>query len=882
MNHRGVFVALLYLLGISSPTTEAAQSAATPPVRLYLANDDHTDYMWTADADTYRRVFVEMLDFHAKLTDETNGNPPPFQNRFNADGSIWLWEYERQKTPAEFARLIDRIKSGHLSAPLNAAVSCYGAQPTEAVLRGMYYSGRLERRFGLRFTQAVAMENQSFPLGLASLWAGAGAKFSWRGVCGCASKLRNASLADREHEIYWCAGLDGQRVLMKWHSFVPGGSKQSGGYAEAFDPVKAISFLTTNSKFLSRYHAPGAAEPYGVRAAFGFGWDALDRKTGVPYAADPKTYPSVDHFHVIAQAETTADRQVIVSNQEDFFRDFEKHHGTQLPTESLTYGNEWDLYSASMAETSARIRRSVEQLRTAEALATIVALHDPAAFRDQAPARDQAFMDLGLYWEHDWTADGPISRATRATWQNTLADRVATYVDTLQRDAVNRLSALIPRSPSHQRFYAFNSLGWVRTDAADFPYDGPEDIHVHDLAAAADTPHQFITLSGKKYLRVLARDLPAVGYKVFELRPGGGGTAPRDAATFSVRVLENTRVKLTLDRDGAIASLIDKRDPTVELAATIGGLKINDLAAKDGGGQNMTVENSGPVSVTVRVTSGAARNHVIRVTLYRDSDRIDLRNEITENFGDVRHWAFSFNLASPDVHTEELGAILRMKKKSDGGHYAERNARYDYATLNHFADIADGTNTCGVTLSNWDCAFMRLGKSTPDSLDTATAQLHVLAGGQIDGDQLGIRNQNGVTHFLQRFALRPHRGYDAVAAMRFALEHQNPPVTGVVNGRPSAALPADSFSLLTVSDPNVLLWALKPAEEGIGHGIIARLWNVTDTPSSATITCSSGLTSAHRTTHIETNLEAIALTTDRALPATFARQQLQTYRLHTR
>jgi hypothetical protein len=28
-----------------------ATSAA--PIRIYLANDDHTDYLWTADAETY-------------------------------------------------------------------------------------------------------------------------------------------------------------------------------------------------------------------------------------------------------------------------------------------------------------------------------------------------------------------------------------------------------------------------------------------------------------------------------------------------------------------------------------------------------------------------------------------------------------------------------------------------------------------------------------------------------------------------------------------------------------------------------------------------------------------------------------------------------------
>lgn len=532
-----------------------------------------------------------------------------------------------------------------------------------------------------------------------------------------------------------------------------------------------------------------------------------------------------------------------------------------------------------MTETSARVRRSVEQLRSSEALATLVSLRDPAALRGRDAARDQAFMDLGLYWEHDWTADGPVKRPARATWQVSLADNIAQYVDALQRDASARLSTLIPHASTQPRYFAFNPLGWMRTDAADFRYDGTEDIHVHDLAAAADTPHQFVTVSGVKYLRILARDLPSVGYKVFEVRPGVG-TAPRDAAAiFAERTLENTRMKLILDGDGAITSMVDKRNPTVELAATISGSKINDLAPDDAGGKSIAVEHSGPVSVTVRITSDAARAHVTRVTLYRDSDRVDLRNEITENFSDTRHWAFSFNLASPNVHAEELGAIIRLKKKSAGGHYAERNARYDYATLNHFADISDGANSLGVTLSSWDCAFVRLGHSTPTALDITTAQLNVLAGGQVDGPELGIPAQNGTAYFLQRFALRAHRGYEPVAAMRFALEHQNPPVTGAVSGAPSAPLPVSSYSLLTVSDPGVLLWSVKPADEGIKRGIIARLWNVSDAPAKATLTLETGLSSAQRTTHIETDLEPIPLDRAAALPATFARQQLQTYRL---
>ena len=222
-----------------------------------------------------------------------------------------------------------------------------------------------------------------------------------------------------------------------------------------------------------------------------------------------------------------------------------------------------------------------------------------------------------------------------------------------------------------------------------------------------------------------------------------------------------------------------------------------------------------------------------------------------------------------------------MKTKSAGGDYAEKNARYDYATLNHFADLTDGTNARGVTLSNWDCAFAKFGHSTPTALDTATPQLSVLVGGQVDGEAFGIRNQNGGTYFLQRFALRAHAAYDQVAAMRFALEHQNPIVTGAVAGQRAGAFPADTFSLLTVSDPNILLWALKPADDGAGRGVIARFWNLSDAPATTRVTFQPGLAAAHRATHLETDLEPAALSAG-GLSARFERQQLQTYRLVSR
>jgi alpha-mannosidase len=78
---------------------EAPRGAgATPPDpasrRIYIAADDHTDYMWSADEETYRQALVEMIDYYLDLTDSTKGNPSEYQSRWNCDGSFWLWTYQ--------------------------------------------------------------------------------------------------------------------------------------------------------------------------------------------------------------------------------------------------------------------------------------------------------------------------------------------------------------------------------------------------------------------------------------------------------------------------------------------------------------------------------------------------------------------------------------------------------------------------------------------------------------------------------------------------------------------------------------------------------------------------------------------------------------------
>jgi len=118
--------------------------------------------------------------------------------------------------------------------------------------------------------------------------------------------------------------------------------------------------------------------------------------------------------------------------------------------------------------------------------------------------------------------------------------------------------------------------------------------------------------------------------------------------------------------------------------------------------------------------------------------------------------------------------------------------------------------------------------------------------------------------------------------MRFALEHQNPLLAAPVLAGSSGVYPAQAFSLLQSEHPDVLLWALKPHDDGIAHGLVARWWNLTEAPTATRVRLTGALAGAVAATHVETEVEgraAMPLSADGSLEVRFTRQQLRTVRL---
>lgn len=816
--------------------------ASAQQKRIYLAADDHTDYMWTADEDSYLDAILKMLDYYIELNDRTAGEPYPYQSKWNCDGSYWMYLYGQHRSPEQMEKLLEQVRQEKITVPRNTMISIMGVAPLEATLRDMYYSGEMERKHNLKFPLALSMEDQVLALGLSSLWAGSGVQYSWRGVCACVTSVKG--LDRRPHEIYWYTGLDGQRVMMKWYSVHPEMITKPnvfrynlGKYLEADHIPHAIEDLKVLLQDRERY-------PYDAAAAFGKGGDNLLTLT--------------EDFPRIARAASDKDYQVIVSNELDFFRDMEKNYGKKLPSESLSYGTtEWGTAIASMAELSAKVKRSIEKLRTAELMYTLVAQKEPSFCKDLEGMRRQAWFACGLYYEHDWTADSPdVTRRQRAEWQRKTAQTLFDYVDTLYERSYKALSSLIAGEKG--TFFVLNPLGWTRTDYCDYAYDGPSEIAVVDAETGAGVPWQFIVKDGRRHIRLLARDIPSMGYRTFAVKSGKG---PSGSTSFTLdgEAFESDTYRLQINRQGTITSIIDKKTGR-ELVSQTDGLRVNDLGkakrTKGIRGSVLRLENAGEVSATVVAESYFPLKHTSRITLFKGIGRIEIDNALEENFGNaIQTYSFSFDLEKPVIRTEEAGAILDVRQASQGGHYADSICRVDWVGLNHFADISDSRG--GVILSNRDAYFMKTGHSSIDTLDVNTPLLKVMIGGKVN-NWLGVEYQDGESHFENRFALQPYSGeYSATRAMKTSLEHLNPLVAGSACGDGGAY--GRSYSLVSVSAPDVFIWAVKPSEDGIENGVTVRLWNLSNSTVDYKLTTGWKLEKAVETTHVETDIKPVKL-----------------------
>jgi alpha-mannosidase len=816
---------------------------------VYLMNSNHTDYNWNATAAEYDAAILAELDYFLQQIAETASAPPEEQARYAPDCWWWLYLYEQNRTPEKFAQLIGAIRTGHITVPLNPFVTLYGALSTETAIRAGYYPGRIARRHGLRFPLAEYRENHTSPWGLASLWAGSGVAYTWKGVCGCWQ-----SAPDRfDEELFIWQGPDGKTLLFKWYNLL-GSNRDWGGYAEARDNLSDPSLIDLQI-MRTQSRMPGIS----ATGLFGAGWDDVSwQSTSVLDA-------------VVAYNQNATGNTAVMSNGVDFFQNLEASGATSL-LETLRggWGNDWDMWPASLAERTSRARRALERMRTAEALAVWAELHSTGFWPPVRASLERGMVSAWKYFEHGWhVTDGGPSLAQMEADKESWAQHIEDAVD----GAITAAEATISRlftTPDEDRFAVFNTLSFNRTDVAEIEVTGPGPFIVTDIRTGFEAPSQLVTDGETTRLRFLARDVPSLGYRVYRYAVGIPSALP-DAATVtpSSRTIENDGYRVVLGNRGEMINAVAKAtDPDVELA---GGNGLNDYGA--GTVQSVVAEDVGPVSATLRVDLTGPRR-TVRVTLYSDVDRIDIENAIRENETGFQTYRFHANLPGAEIRFEELGAIARPGLVTEGGDFLP-GTRASRMTLNHF--VSFGLDDFHLVLSNWDAYAMQVNDSTDSAFDLAGDDVKVVVMEQAQG--AGSGNQGGDDFFLNRFALRGAEGrFDGAEAMRTAMAHQNPLHPVALPRNRTGPLRDATASLLSIDVNDVVVTAFKPAEDSRA-GYIVRMWELGGQGRTVLIDASAISPSrAWQTSLVETDI-SVASMTNGVISASIGANEIATYRL---
>jgi alpha-mannosidase len=430
-----------------------------------------------------------------------------------------------------------------------------------------------------------------------------------------------------------------------------------------------------------------------------------------------------------------------------------------------------------------------------------------------------------------WTAGDASTRAFH---------RIASEIDTRRAPGVPVM--------------VWNPLAWDRTDLVAVEVEMPDPtkngISIVDAKGEA-LPMQVLhanPATNSYELLVEAKNVPSMGYEILHAVPERHDV-PTDLKANGL-TLENDFLRVTVDpHSGCISSLFDKKSNFESIAA--GGCG-NELVAfkdtpKDYDAWNIDADfekvftnldkadsaeltEQGPLRATIRVTRTWQKSKFVQdISLYAGLDRVDIANDIDWHETHILLKAAFPLAASSRAATFEIpyGSIERPTTRNN----KVEQAKFEVPAL-RWADLGDGQH--GFTLIN-------------ESKYGYDAKGNVLRLSLLRSPVWPDPNADrGRQRF--RYSLYPHPGSwkQAMTVRRgyeFNYRLQSMQLETHAGTRPA------SYSFVRVSNPNVVLTAVKKAEDA--NGLIFRFYEWAGSTGDVRIDVPSRATSATLTNLME-------------------------------
>ncbi len=453
-------------------------------------------------------------------------------------------------------------------------------------------------------------------------------------------------------------------------------------------------------------------------------------------------------------------------------------------------------------------------LRDAELAATLATLTTGADYPTQA--LDTAWKIVLLNHFHDILPGSAIAEVND--------EAIAAYEDCLVQAHSIRDSAVdhfVPPSEDSS-ILLLNSLSWNRT--SEFILE----LEDKGLKPSGSVAQAFTDVDGNALLAVTGLDVPSMGYKVFSLEPIDGGTSAFNVTESSV---ETPYALIWFDPEGRITSFFDKQSRR-ELV-TPGGY-FNDLVmgedvpaawdnwdidrdqrhkmASIGGPVRREVVSDGPLQLRIRQEFKLGRSSTLTqdIVFHSNTAQVDFDTVVDwhEKYQFLKVGFTPAVLAETALHEIQFGHVQRNSHDNT----SQDRAQFDVCS-HKWTDISE--REFGVAFLN-NCKYACTVKDGEYRLSLIKSGRHPDA-----------RGDEGVHRFA--YAMLPHHGGFSVATVvRPAYEFN---VAPVLSQSRSATVP---FSLVSVQNPNVIVAAVKKAEDD--SDIIVRFYEAGKTGAHTKLT----------------------------------------------
>ena len=467
-----------------------------------------------------------------------------------------------------------------------------------------------------------------------------------------------------------------------------------------------------------------------------------------------------------------------------------------------------------------RFNRRNEQLADAAERASVMAHWLGAA---AYPAEELRTEWRRFIWHqfHDDLTGTSIPRAYTFSWNDELIaqDKFANLAASASGGVSRALDTRVKGIP----VVVYNPVAEIRREVVEAEVAAasqPRAVSVWSPRGER-VPAQLLGYKDGKARIAFAAEVGAVGYAVYDLRMQGA--AVRSSLKATPNSLENRIYKLTLDANGDIASVLDKRsgrelvqDGKAFRLAMFSENKSTDWPAWEIWKETIdrapeavaddvviSVAEQGPLRATLKVSRRHGKStfvQYISLTEGAADDRIDIRNEVDwQSENALLKAEFPMSVSNPEAAYDlGLGYIRRGNNTPTAYEvYAQQ-----------WADLTDRDGEYGVAVMN-DCKY---GWDKPDDHTLRLTLLHT----PTPGRHYKYQSRQDIGRHVFTYSIVGHTGDPVAGRIASKAESLNQPLAAYAAPKHAGGLGRE-FSFLSVSTPQLAVKALKQAEDGSGY-----------------------------------------------------------------